>query len=195
MKKSVIAALVLGLAAGAARAATYQVDPSHSTVGFSVRHMMVATVRGAFGEFSGSFDYDPENAQSFQASAVVQTASIDTRNAKRDEHLRGPDFFDAAQYPEITFQSTRVDSNGGDLILHGLLTMKGGSKEIAIPIIPHGPVTDPWGNVRAGFEGSATINRQDWGISWSKTLDGGGLVVSDEVKIEISIEGLLKQAE
>lgn len=192
MSKYAVLALALGLAAPVVNAETYEIDASHSSIGFSVRHMIVSTVRGSFGEFTGSFDYDAAKPADTKASAVIKTASIDTRNAKRDDHLRNEDFFDAPKFPDITFETTRVEADGGTLTLFGNLTMKGVTKEIALPVTFHGPITDPWGNVRAGFEGSTTINRQDWGISWSKNLDGGGLVVSDEVKLEISIEGIKK---
>lgn len=192
MSKYAVLALALGLAAPVVNAETYEIDASHSSIGFSVRHMIVSTVRGSFGEFTGSFDYDAAKPADTKASAVIKAASIDTRNAKRDDHLRNEDFFDAPKFPDITFETTRVEADGGTLTLFGNLTMKGVTKEIALPVTFHGPITDPWGNVRAGFEGSTTINRQDWGISWSKNLDGGGLVVSDEVKLEISIEGIKK---
>jgi polyisoprenoid-binding protein YceI len=192
MSKYAVLALALGLAAPVVNAGTYEIDASHSSIGFSVRHMIVSTVRGSFGEFTGSFEYDAAKPADTKASAVIKTASIDTRNAKRDDHLRNEDFFDAPKFPDITFETTRVEADGGTLTLFGNLTMKGVTKEIALPVTFHGPITDPWGNVRAGFEGSTTINRQDWGISWSKNLDGGGLVVSDEVKLEISIEGIKK---
>lgn len=192
--RSVIVALIgSSLAVAAVRADTYEVDPSHTEIGFAVRHMLVSNVRGSFSDLSGSFDYNPDDLSTLNASALIKVESIDTRNEKRDEHLRSPDFFDAKQFPEITFKVTRADANGGDPILYGDLTMKGVTKEIAIPVTMHGPITDPWGNVRAGFEGSVTINRQDWGISWSKSMDGGGLVVSDEVKIELSVEGVKKK--
>lgn len=193
MKKCILATACAGILSGPILAATYDVDPSHSTIGFAVRHMVVTTVRGTFNEFQGQFTYDPENPAAFSASAVIQTASIDTRNRKRDDHLRSEDFFDAAKYPEITFETTGAEQSGDQLIVRGNLTMRGVTREISIPITFSGPVTDPWGNTRVGFEGSTTINRQDWGISWSRTLDNGGLVVSDEVRIEINIQGILKE--
>lgn len=196
MKKQIMTAmLVAGLSAGAAQSASYTVDASHSYIGFSVRHMVVTTVRGNFNEFEGSFDYDPENPAAFTASAVIKTASIDTRNAKRDEHLRNEDFFDAPNYPEITFETISSEVVGDKLHVRGNLTMRGVTKEITIPLVFSEQITDPWGNVRIGFEGSTTINRQDWGISWSKNLDAGGLVVSDEVTIELNIQGIQKTEE
>lgn len=190
MRSIVSVILGLGLIASTAGADTYKVDPSHSEIGFSVRHMLVSNVRGAFDGIDGSFFYNPEDLGSFTASATIPAASIDTRNADRDDHLRNADFFDVEQFPEISFKTTRVDISGEDPVLYGDLTMKGVTKEIRLPITLSGPVTDMAGKQRAGFEGSTKINRQDWGISWSKTLDGGGLVVSDEVKISVNIEGV-----
>ncbi len=195
MNKWIIAACIAAAVVVEARAATYEVDASHSDIGFGVRHMVVSTVRGSFGDYSGSFEYNPDDLGSFRASAVIKTAGIDTRNTRRDDHLRNEDFFDAAKFPEITFNSTRVEPSGEGLVLYGDLTMKGVSREIALPITLHGPVTDPWGKVRAGFEGSVVVNRQDWGISWSKTMDQGGLVVDDKVTISVSIEGVEKKDE
>lgn len=190
MWNSVKVALGVGLLALSAGADTYTVDPDHSEIGFSVRHMLVSNVRGNFGTLSGSFEYDPNDLASFAASATIPVAGIDTRNKDRDDHLRSPDFFDAEKYPEIKFNVTRVDVNGGDPVLYGDLTMKGITKEIQLPVFVSGPVKDMAGNMRAGFEGATRINRQDWGVSWSKTLDGGGLVVDDFVRITVNIEGV-----
>lgn len=193
MKKAIITLVAFSAFALAGRAAEYDVDPSHSYIGFAVRHMVVATVKGSFNEYEGRFEYDPQNPLAFKASATIQAASIDTRNKRRDDHLRNEDFFDVAKYPQITFESTGIEPAGDKYLLKGNLTMRGVTREISIPLTFNGPITDPWGNIRAGFEGSTVINRQDWGISWSKTLDTGGLVVSDEVTIEISIEGIQKK--
>jgi len=181
----------MSMAAVAAQADTYTVDASHTRIGFGVKHLVISTVRGEFRQFEGSFSYDPANPSAMTAKAVMQTASIDTANAKRDEHLRGEDFFDAASFPEITFESTRAEASEDGVILYGNLTMRGVTKEIALPVKISGPVTHPFSgkNVLA-IEGSAKINRQDWGVSWSKTMDSGGLVVSDDVTLEISIEGI-----
>lgn len=196
MKNKIMMAMMMaGLSAGVAQSASYTVDASHSYVGFSVRHMVVTTVRGQFNEYEGAFDYDPENPAAFTASAVIKTASIDTRNTKRDDHLRNEDFFDAPNHPEITFETTGAEVVGDKLHVRGNLTMRGVTKEITIPVVFSEQVTDPWGNVRIGFEGSTKINRQDWGISWSKNLDAGGLVVSDEVTIELNIQGIQKKEE
>ena len=135
---------------------------------------------------------DPAKPEAFKSTATIQIKSVNTENQKRDDHLRSPDFFDAAQFPEITFVSTRAEANGDGAILHGNLTMRGVTKEIALPVVISGPVTDPWGKSRVGFEGKTTINRKDWGINWSKSMDNGGLVVSDDVTLEIAVEGIKK---
>ncbi len=193
MKKLMIAVLAAGLSTGVIQAANYSIDVSHSHIGFAVRHMVVTTVRGNFNEFEGQFTYDPENPTAFTASAVIKTESIDTRNKKRDDHLRNEDFFDAPNHPEIRFETISSEMVDGKLHVRGNLTMRGVTREITLPLTFSETITDPWGNVRIGFEGSTTINRQDWGISWSKQLDTGGLVVANNVTIEVNIEGILNK--
>ncbi|MCB1101818.1 MAG: YceI family protein [Kiritimatiellae bacterium] len=173
-------------------AATYELDLAHSTIGFSVRHMMVTSVKGHAKEFQGVIEFDSENPTAMTATAEVSVPSIYTANEKRDDHLRGADFFDAETYPAITFVSTGVEGDLPDLTLHGDLTMKGITKKIAIPVEVLGPVVNPWGATVIGLEGQVTINRQDFGVSWSKALDGGGVVVGDEVKISIALEAVRK---
>lgn len=173
-----------------AQAATYNIDASHTTIGFAVKHMVVANVKGSFGDFSGTINYDADAPEATSASAVIKVASIDTKNADRDAHLRNEDFFDAEQFPEITFQTTSVSGTAPDLTLTGDLTMKGVTKEISLPVELSGPITDPWGNERIGLSGETTINRKDFNINWSNTLDNGGLVVADNVKLIIEIEGI-----
>jgi polyisoprenoid-binding protein YceI len=184
------AMMAAALAAQVQAADVYDLDAAHTTIGFSVRHMVVSSTKGSFGSFSGSFEVDPADPTTLKASAKVDVKSIDTKNKDRDDHLRGPDFFDAAKYPEITFESTKVEKTGDGIVLSGKLTMKGVTKEIAIPVDISGPVLNPWGKTVMGFEGSARINRKDWGITWNKVLDNGGVAVGDEVKLEISVEGI-----
>lgn len=170
--------------------AVYQVDPAHTEVGFSVRHMVVSNVKGRFNDVAGAFTFDPSNPAAFTANATIKVASISTRNDQRDGHLKSPDFFDAEKFPEITFAATRVENKDGDLVLHGNLTMKNVAREIAMPIETSGPITDFDGKQRAGFEGSVKVNRQDWGIAFNGKLANGDLVVGDEVKITVSVEGV-----
>lgn len=188
-----ILALVVLCVAGAAFGDAYQIDPAHTTVGFTIRHMVINNVRGSFRDFSGTFEYDGKDPLSLKASGSIKVASIDTGIAKRDEHLRSPDFFDAARLPEITFQSERAVKQAGGYALVGKLTMHGVTKDVALPVTITGPIKDPWGSERIGVEIVTTLNRKDYGVNWSQTLDNGGLVVADEVKVEISAEAV-KQA-
>jgi polyisoprenoid-binding protein YceI len=189
-----IAALVAGSVMGV-KAASFELDASHSTVGFGVKHMVVSTTKGEFTEYTGGFEYDAADPASLKANATIKVASVNTRNAKRDDHLRNSDFFDVANHPEITFVSKSAEAVGDQVVLTGDLTIKGVTKEIKLPLTVNGPVTDPWGNVRVGLEGKTKINRHDFGITWSKAMDGGGLVVGDEVTLDIVVEGTQKKAE
>lgn len=189
-KKSFAALMAAGMLGSFAQAATYKLDAAHSTIGFSVRHMMVSNVKGSFGEFDGTIEFDENDPASMKASAVIQVASIDTANEKRDDHLRNEDFFDAPQFPTITFETTRVEGTLPNLTLVGNLTIKGVTKEVSIPVEVGGPITNPWGSVIIGLSGGTTINRQDFGLTWSKALDGGGVVVGDEVRLILEIEAI-----
>ncbi len=178
------------LVSTSASAATYDVDASHSRVGFSVTHMMVSTVRGEFGTVSGTVDWDPANVAATKVNATVGVVSVDTRDAKRDEHLRSPDFFDAAKFAEMKFVSKSVKNitpEGFDLV--GDLTIRGVTKETTFKVktLP-GDRKDPWGNMKTGTRATATINRQDFGVKWNTAIDGGGYIVGDEVAIELDVE-------
>ncbi len=184
--------LAVGLLAASAQLAaaadTYVVDKVHSNVGFRVRHL-ISKVPGRFADFAGQIVADPAKPEAASVEFTIQTASIDTAVAKRDEHLRSPDFFDAAKYPTITFKSTRVAPAGNDLYnVTGTFTMHGVSKEITLPVRYLGLIKDPWGNQRAGFELATTLNRKDFGIVWNQTLDTGGLMLGDDVEININVE-------
>ena len=173
----------------------YQIDPAHSVVGFSIRHMVINNVKGSFNDFAGTIEYDGKDPLSLKASGTIQVKSVDTGIAGRDDHLRGADFFDVAKFPEITFQSERVEKQGEGYALIGKFTMHGVTKEIALPFTVNGPIADMQGKSRIGIESSLTLNRQDYGLNWSKALDNGGLVVGDEVKIELGMEAVLQEAE
>ena len=192
MKTLTLAALAAALSTGA-YAASYDLDASHSTIGFGVKHMVVTTTKGQFTEYTGGFEYDAADPASLKAQATIKVASVDTGNGKRDDHLRGADFFDVATHPEITFVSKSAEKVGDEVVLTGDLTIKGVTKEIKLPLTVNGPITDPWGNVRVGLEGKTKIKRQDFGITWSKTMDGGGLVVADDVTLDIVVEGIQKK--
>ncbi len=184
------ASLLAGLLAGSAAAATYTVDASHSRVGFSVSHMTVSKVRGEFGTMSGTVEWDAKNVAATKVDAKVGVASVDTRDAKRDEHLRGADFFDAVPFPEMTFKSKSVkDISATSFSLVGDLTIRGVTKEVTLKVNTISPdIKDPWGGVKAGTSATTVINRKDWGLTYNATLDSGGLVIGDEVTIELDIE-------
>ncbi len=187
-------AAVAILAPRPARSATWEIDPAHTSVQFSVRHMMVSNVRGQFGKVAGRVQADEAKPEATRIEATIEAASIDTNNQKRDDHLRGPDFLDAAKFPTITFTSKKVEKAGeaawkvtGDLTLHGV------TREVVLDVEdPTGPRKDPMGSMRAGAQARTKINRQDFGISYSKALDGGGLVVGNEVTITIDVEVVSK---
>jgi polyisoprenoid-binding protein YceI len=183
-------ALVLAVSTPAIGADVYQIDPQHTVVGFSIRHMVINNVKGSFKDFAGTIEYDGKDPLTIKVRGAIKAASIDTGIAGRDEHLRGADFFDVAAFPEITFQGERVEKQGDNFVLIGKFTMHGVTKEISMPFTISGPIVDPWGKTRIGIETSLTLNRKDYGINWSKTLDNGGLVVGDEVKIEIGAEAV-----
>lgn len=168
-------------------------DPAHSKVGFSVSHMVITDVDGKFDTFDIVVYSDKPDFSDAKAQVSIDVNSINTGNEKRDAHLRSPDFFDAEKYPKITFVSKRIEKVGKNRYkLVGDLTMKGVTKEIELDVEYRGTVTDPWGNERAGFKVTGEVNRMDFGINWNKTLDRGGLVVGETVKIDIDLE-LIKQ--
>lgn len=183
--------LVLG-AAGLAEAATYTIDTAHSSVGFVARHMVVSKVRGHFGSFEGSFEFSEGKPETWSAQATIQTASVSTGNEKRDGHLKSPDFFAAEEFPTLSFQSKSVEKQGEHYLLRGEFTMRGVTKPIVLTLEYFGSVKDPWGNDRAGFSARGKVNRKDFGLNWNNLLETGGAVVSDEIEIEIEVEGIHK---
>ena len=194
MKTKMILLMIGLFAFGARSAQEYTIDAAHSEVGFSVKHMVVSTVRGNFTEFSGKIFYDENEIGNSSVEGVIKTASINTGNSKRDDHLRNSDFLDAANHPEILFKTTKVEKKGDGFVAYGEMTMRGVTKEIALDFEITGKVTDPWGNERVGLEARGVINRQDFGISWNNSLDNGGVVVSNEVKLLIQAELIKKKA-
>jgi polyisoprenoid-binding protein YceI len=170
---------------------TYTIDASHSQIGFTARHAMVTKVRGAFNEFAGSGVIDEETPSNSKLEVTIQSASIDTRNADRDAHLKSNDFFAMEEFPTITFVSTKVEKTGAATVdVTGDLTIKGVSLPVTIPFEVTGTAIDPWGNTRVGFEGKTTINRKDWGVNWNAALEAGGVLVSEKVTLEFEISAI-----
>ena len=165
----------------------YTIDRVHSSIGFAIKHLMISTTRGVFTDYSGEIQFDPENLSTFSVDIVIEAKSIDTRNEGRDGHLKGADFFDVAQYPTLKFQGKELVKNGNGYDLTGDLTIKAVTKEITIPVTISGPIARK-DKESIGLSGEITINRQDYGVSWSKTMDKGGLMVDDNVTIIIELE-------
>lgn len=167
--------------------ADYTVDKSHTSLDFKVRHMMVSNTKGTLEDFNGTFSYDPETKQLSALNGTAVVASINTDDAKRDEHLRGADFFDAAKYPTMTMKF--VQQKGDKVTV--ALTMKDVTKNVVLEMDDaSGAVKDPWGNTRSGFSLEGSINRQDFNIKFSKIMETGGMMVGDEVKLQLEIEGI-----
>jgi polyisoprenoid-binding protein YceI len=180
---------------GVSTATTYKVDPDHSTVTFKVRHLF-STVIGRFDKFDGAITFDPNDPAKVKVEGKIDAASINTNTPKRDEHLRSKDFFDVQQYPTMTFVTTgvaAVDPSKKSGKLEGTLTIHGITKPVVIDASYLGEDKDPWGNTRAGFSGKTTLNRKDFGLTWNKTLESGGLLVGDDIEIEIEAEGVAQK--
>lgn len=172
---------------------TWQIDPTHTNIGFSVRHAMIAKVRGRFTDFAGSFTLDGDNPANSSSQLTVLLTSVDTQNADRDNHLRSAEFFDVESFPEMTFISTSVEAKGNSFVVTGDLSVHGVTKSVPVKFELVGISQDPWGNTRIGFEGEAEINRRDFGLEWNVALDTGGVLVSENIKITLDVEAV-KQA-
>jgi polyisoprenoid-binding protein YceI len=181
------ALLVTGTVYGADK---YTLDAAHSYLGFSVRHLVIANVKGHFSDFSMELMFDESDMTKSSVRTTIKVASINTDNESRDDHLRSADFFDIEKYPEMTFTSTKIEKTEEGYVMHGNLTMHGTTKEIAVSIDFLGKTVGPGGKERIGFEGYAKIDRRDFGMTWSKTVETGGLVVGHDVKIELQIEAV-----
>ena len=183
----ITSALVLSF--GLANASSYTIDNSHTNVGFSVKHMMITNVTGKFNDVAGTFEFDEKTNTLKSINGEIVVASINTANEKRDEHLKAEDMFDVAKFQKITFKSTKIEKDA----VYGDFTMKGVTKNIKLDLETSSVIKDPWGKQRTGFSLNGKIKRSDFGLTWNKALETGGVAVSDEVKLAIDIEGVLAQ--
>ncbi len=171
--------------------ANWSFDTAHSSIGFTVRHLMISKVRGHFGRWTGTFDYDEQDPTRSRLEVQIDAASIDTREDKRDAHLRSPDFFDVEKYPQLTFKSTRVERDGGDdFVVTGDLAIHGVTRAVSLKVEGLGRSKDPWGGERVGFSASTSINRKDFGLHWNVALETGGVLVGEKIEIAIEIEAV-----
>jgi polyisoprenoid-binding protein YceI len=166
----------------------WTVDPVHSHVGFSVRHMMVTTVRGSFTSFRGTLDIDPEDFTRSKITGEIDVTSVDTKNADRDNHLRTGDFFDVANHPKIEFTSAQIERSGDAYLVHGDLTIRGVTQRVTLEAEYSGTAKNPYGQTVAGISASGTINRRDFGLVYNALLETGGVAVSEKVKLEIEVQ-------
>ena len=172
---------------------TWVIDPAHTNIGFSVRHAMVAKVRGSFGAFAGSFTIDGADLPASRAELTIEAASIDTKQPDRDAHLKSADFLDVENFPTISFTSTSVASKGDDVVVTGDLTIHGVTKSVDVAWEFVGISQDPWGTTKIGFEGKAKINRKEFGLVWNAALETGGVLVGDDLTLTFDVEAA-KQA-
>ena len=193
IKQSVTSFAVAWLFVSMAWAAdTYKIDPAHSRVGFSVRHLGISNVKGVFDEFEGAVVL--EDGKIKDASATIQVKSVNTRVQQRDNHLRTADFFDAEKYPTITFKTKRVEESGAQTVLIADFTMRGVTRELQLPVTVSQPIKDPWGKKRIGLETKARLNRKDYGLKYNQLLETGIPAVGDEVELEINAEAVMETA-
>jgi polyisoprenoid-binding protein YceI len=191
MKLKKLALMALASACGVAgliAADDYKIDPAHSSVGFSVSHLVINNVHGRFTDFAGSLQVD--EGKITEAKGTIQSKSINTGVEGRDKDLRSASFFDVEKYPTITFETKKTEAKGAETVLVGNFTMHGVTKEISLPVKLKGPIKDPWGNQRVGLQAKITVNRKDYGLTYNKMLETGGLVVGEDVEIEINAEAI-----
>ena len=171
----------------------WAIDATHTSVEFAVRHLMITTVKGRFGSVVGSVTLDEADPSQTEVEVTIDAASIDTRVAQRDDHLRSPDFFDVERFPTLTFKSVKAIAVDADRVkLIGDLTIRGVTRPVELEVVSHGKQSDPWGGQRAGFEATTRIRRSDFGLTWNQVLEAGGVAVGDEVRISIDAQLILQ---
>jgi polyisoprenoid-binding protein YceI len=189
VRSMLLVSLIVGIASPVF-AANYKIDPDHSEVGFKIRHLAISNVTGKFTEFTGTFSFDPKDVAASKAEAEINIKSVDTAQRKRDDHLKGEDFFSADRFPQMKFVSKAVETSGADSFkVTGDLTIRGITKSVTLDVSYTGSAKDPWGNEKAAFSATTKISRKEFGLTWNKALETGGMVVGDEVTITLEVEG------
>lgn len=194
--RSLMVGLVLTAVSSASWAANYKLDESHTQVGFKIKHLVISTVSGRFNKFNGAFEFDSKSGEIKNLNVDIEASSIDTNEPDRDKHLKSADFFDIEKHPKLIFVSKKtITESGKPTKLEGELTIHGIKKNVTLELDYKGSTTDPWGNDRIAFDASTKVNRKDFGLKWNKNLDKGGLMIDDEVKIQIEGEAILQKEE
>lgn len=192
----IIMLIAVSIGSTHAWAANYKLDESHTQVGFKIKHLVISTVSGQFNKFSGKFDFDPKKGEIKDLNVEIEAASIDTNEPDRDKHLKSPDFLDVEKFSKLTFVSKKtITKENKPTKIDGELTIHGVKKLVTLEVVYNGSTIDPWGNERIAFEASTQVNRKDYGLKWNKSLDKGGVMIADDVKIIIEGEALLQKAE
>ena len=175
---------------------SWKIDPQHTLIEFTAKHMMITTVRGRFKTFEGRLYIDADYPQASYAEGSIEVAGIDTGESQRDNHLRSADFFDVEKYPKMTFRSTRIEPAGGDHYkVYGDVTIKDVTREMVFDVVDQGQMKDPWGNQRRGLSATAKLNRKDFGLNWNVALEAGGWLVGDEIRISVELQAVQEQTQ
>jgi polyisoprenoid-binding protein YceI len=190
IRKFIVLAMFTLLGSSMLAADTYTLDKAHTSVGFTVNHLVISHVSGAFRDFDGTISYEPSDVTKSSIDVHIAANSINTGNDRRDNHLRSADFFDVQKFPELTFKSTRIEKKGDGYIAYGPLTIHGVTKNIELPFTIAGTIKDPMGKNHLVAQASLTINRTDYGLTWNRTLESGGVLVGEEVKIDLNVEAV-----
>lgn len=188
--RAAVLVLYAGVGLASAETARFNLDLDHSIIEFQVKHMVISKTTGRFTDYTGFVELDPEAGQVKAIEATIKAASLNTNHEKRDAHLRNPDFFDVEKHPTLTYKLKSLKKMGDEFTAFGDLTMRGVTQEVVLVGTFNGVTKDPWGNTRAGFTGKGKLNRKDFGMTWNKALDNGGLIVGDEVDIRLEIEAI-----
>ncbi len=190
IRKLIFAALFALAGSALLTADTYTLDKPHTSIGFTVNHLVISHVSGGFRDFNGTISYEPSDVTKSTIDMHIIANSINTGDDKRDGHLRSPDFFDVEKFPELTFKSTRIEKKGDGYVAYGPLTIHGVTREVALPFTIAGTIKDPMGKSRLVAQASLTINRKDYGLNWNRALEGGGVLVGEDVKIDLNVEAV-----